>query len=174
MRKLLELNKEWFDKSNELFADFLNKGSKAHGETISSNTLKRDVHLAMSTLMLHVMDGRLKFISDKNASTDTIDAKYLDSFNEEIRNIYNQFEESRDYSSGGLLESSIEMFSKNMSKFSFELIAKKEVYSVQKLMEEFWSAFFSMKKSGDTTKDDARLEELLSQFNSDINSALAA
>lgn len=175
MKKIFDLNREWFDKTNEVFVDYLTKGSSALAETISSSQLKRDVCLAMTSLMLQVANGRLKLNSDdKETDQQGIDSKYMEEYQNEIRSVYDKFEDGKDYAISGLIESSLDLFSRKMSKITYEAIAEKEVYEVQKLMEDFWAAFFELKKSGEKKKDTSQLEDLLAKFDTNVNQALAA
>ncbi len=175
MKRLIELNKEWIDKSNELFADFLKRSGDAYLKDVSFLNMKRDVYFALSGLMFHLTNGKgpLNFAS-KSSDTVKVEKEWFEDFNQEIRNTFAKFEEGRTYTNSGFIESTVDLVGRRMHAWTYDTLASSEVAEVQKKAEQFWKDFFHLKNTGDAKADQKKLDELLDDFEKEVTGLIAA
>lgn len=177
MKKLIDLNKEWFDKTNEMFVSFIKRGGDAYLKDLSHLNLKRDVYLAISNLILYLADGKKLFaFLSKTAGKSSLNPnpKQMDIFKSEIREIFGKFEKGRDYRNISFAESIIDLLGRRMHSSAYQLLADKQVAELEKLMEEFWVNFFALTNTVESQADNLKLEALLSAFENDINKTISS
>jgi len=174
MKNLIDLNKEWFDRSNELLVEFMKKGGDTYLKDVSFLNLKRDTYFALSNLMIQLSDGRIEVAgsSSKDSSSSANDAKSLDAFRSEINEIFGKFEEGREYKNTGFIESVVDVMGRRTHSVLFENFSNKTLSGVQQLLDTFWIEFFQLKNTGISSDDQKRLDSLLKKLYEDINSQL--
>ena len=166
---------EWMEKTNEMLVDFVKRGTEAYSQDISFLTLKKDLYLAISTLMISLADGKGIFGSKKSSESSTTNhSKALDAFKEEARAIFSKFEKGRSYKNSGIVETSIDQAGRRLHSTAYQMMAPTQLANVEKRMETLWSDFFALTNTGDAKSDTKNLDELLSAFEKDILAALAS
>jgi len=172
MRNLIDLNKEWFDKSNEFVVHWMKRSGDTYLKDISFLNLKRDMYFALSNLMAQLSDGRLSLISrwDSERKAGSPDAA-LHKFREEALEIFSRFEIDRSYENRGFVEATVDLMGRKSHSVFFGRFSKGDLSGLQRIMERFWIDFFKLKNSGKSDADDVA-KSLLGAFENAIRKEL--